>query len=157
MTIQAGAARLFDAPALAQDEELTLELVERYFGDATRAFVPAYVFAMKNVNTGEEMGRISLRVGDTPHLRMYAGHIGYAVDWPFRGNHYAERSCRLLLPLARAHQMRELWITCNPDNQASRRTLERLGAELVEIVDVPPSSSFYLRGERRKCRYRIML
>lgn len=157
MMVQAGAARLFDAPALAQDGELTLVLVERYFGDAAREFVPAYVFAMKHRSTGQEMGRISLRVGDTPHLRMYAGHIGYAVDWPFRGNHYAERSCRLLLALARAHLMRELWITCNPDNHASRRTLERLGAQFVEIVDVPPSSAMYWQGERRKCRYRLVL
>jgi tagatose 1,6-diphosphate aldolase len=31
----------------------------------------------------------------------------------------------------------QLWITCQPDNLASRRTLERLGAEYAGILDVP--------------------
>jgi tagatose 1,6-diphosphate aldolase len=76
---------------------------------------------------------------------------------PARGRHYAERAARLLLPLARRHGMSELWITCNPDNAASRRTCERLGGELVEIVPIPPDHAFYSRGERAKCRYLIRL
>jgi predicted acetyltransferase len=144
-------------PPLECDGDLTLTLVERQRGDPSRGFVPAYIFTMRNRFAGVDVGRISLRVGDTEHLRMYAGHIGYSVDRPFRGNHYAERSCRLLLPLARSHGMTELWITCNPENAASRRTLERLGAEMVEIVEVPRGNPIYHRGEKRKCRFRLQL
>jgi predicted acetyltransferase len=150
-------SQLFTDPQLEADGELTPDLVERQHADTNRGIVPAYVFAMMNRKTGLQMGRISLRIGNTDHLRLYAGHIGYAVDRPYRGNHYAERSCRLLLPLARAHGMNELWITCNPENLASRRTLERLGAELVEIVDVPLNNPLYRRGERQKCRFRVQL
>jgi tagatose 1,6-diphosphate aldolase len=53
--------------------------------------------------------------------------------------------------------MKALWITCNPDNHASRRTCERLGARLVEIVPVPKTDPLYARGETEKCRYRIEL
>ena len=53
--------------------------------------------------------------------------------------------------------MSELWITCNPDNIASRRTCERLGAEMKGVIDVPPGHILYARGERQKCRYRIAL
>ena len=49
--------------------------------------------------------------------------------------------------------MTELWITCNPDNLASRRTCELAGAEFMGIVDLPPDSDMYLEGERQKCRY----
>jgi predicted acetyltransferase len=78
--------------------------------------------------------------------------------YPFaRGHHYAERACRLLLPLARRHGIQPLWITCNPDNFPSRRTCERLGAKLVEIVAVPPRDPLYLRGDHEKCRYRLDL
>ena len=42
-------------------------------------------------------------------------------------------------------------ITCNPDNLPSRRTLERLGGDLLEIVDLPPDNDMYQRGERQKC------
>ena len=99
-------------------------------------------------------GGISLRIGDARDVELYYGHVGYHVYPPARGRHYAERACRLLAPLARAHGMRRLWITCNPDNWASRRTCERLGADLVDIVDVPRSNPLHQRGEVRKCRYR---
>jgi tagatose 1,6-diphosphate aldolase len=60
-----------------------------------------------------------------------------------------------LLPLIRRHGLTPLWITCNPDNFASRSTCERLGASLVEIVAVPQSEALHARGEHFKCRYRL--
>ena len=102
-------------------------------------------------------GMIGLRIGHSRDVELYYGHVGYHVYPPLRGHHYAERSVRLLLPLARRHGLKDLWITCNPDNHPSRRTCERLGAELVETLDVPPGHALYLRGERVKCRYRIRL
>jgi tagatose 1,6-diphosphate aldolase len=88
---------------------------------------------------------------------MYAGHIGYRVHAEYRGHHYAARSVRLLIPLARAHNLGTLWITCNPDNWPSRRACELAGLELVEIVDLPPTIDMYYQGERQKCRYRLKL
>jgi predicted acetyltransferase len=102
-------------------------------------------------------GAIGLRVGSTHAIEMYYGHFGYHVYPPARGHHYAERACRLLLPLAFQHGLKPLWITCNPDNYASRRTCERLGARLVSIVPVPQEDPLYVRGEREKCRYRLDL
>ncbi len=57
---------------------------------------------------------------------------------------------------SRARQGR-LWITCNPDNIASMRTCEILGAELVETVDVPEGITAYRKGERQKLRYKLEL
>ena len=102
-------------------------------------------------------GTVSLRIGDDENLRCYLGHIGYGVFPPARGQHIAARATRLLFPLARAHGMTELWITANPDNIASRRTCERLGGELVDIVNLPNAHPLFLRGETRKCRYRFDL
>jgi tagatose 1,6-diphosphate aldolase len=102
-------------------------------------------------------GAISLRIGSTRSLEMYYGHVGYHVYPAARGRRFAERACRTLLPLARAHGMTTLWITCNPDNHASRKTCERLGATLVEIVPVPLSDPLYARGDHEKCRYRLDL
>jgi len=89
-----------------------------------------------------------------PH-RPYLGHIGYHVEPAYRSRHLAARSCRLSLPLARRHGLHPLWMTCNPDNWASRRTCELAGARLVETVDLPPNNPIYLSGELRKCRYRL--
>ena len=80
---------------------------------------------------------INLWVGSTSHIERYAGHIGYGVHEEFRGRRYAARSVMLLLPLARRLGLDPLWITCDPENLASRRSLELAGAEFIEIVDVP--------------------
>jgi len=121
--------------------------------------VPGYHFWMRVTNNPALpiAGGIGLRVGDNYDLAMFGGHIGYHVYPPARGHHYAERACRLLFPLARLHQINPLWITCNPDNLPSRRTCERLGGQLVEIVPIPMEHPLYRRGETEKCRYRIDL
>jgi predicted acetyltransferase len=147
----------FQDPGQLIDDDLELILVEKYPGDPTIGYVPAYRFKMTLVGQDEQIGNIELRVGNTEHIVMYGGHIGYRVDAKHRGHRYAARGCRLLLPLARTHGLKTLWITCNPDNIASKRTCEILGAELVEIVDLPEDTDMYQEGERQKCRYRLDL
>lgn len=130
-------------------------------GDPFIGRAPAYYFWMRLMPQGDSpipfAGTVSLRIGSDLNLTHYIGHVGYGVFPAARGHHYAERSVRLLLPLARRHGMSELWITCNPDNVPSRRTCERLGCELVEIVPLPLTHPLYQRGERLKCRYRLDL
>ena len=105
-----------------QDGELTLAVTQRAPLNLFTGHVPAYEFDMHLQGVHESVGRISLRVGNTPDVVMYLGHIGYGVDLMYRGKHLAARSCRLLLPLATSHHLDPVWITCNPDNWASRRT-----------------------------------
>lgn len=144
-------------PGRLVEGDLSLVLEEQSLGDPARGICPSYTLRMVHVPRGFAMGRISLRIGHQPSIVLYAGHIGYTVHPPSRGHHYAARSCRLLLPLARAHGLTELWITCNPDNWASRRTCELTGARFVEIVDLPTETDMYQRGERQKCRYLLAL
>lgn len=148
---------VFRDPGVLADRDLELVLVSKYPGDPKRAYVPAYQFHMRHAANGPKTGRIELRVGNTDHVVMYAGHIGYRVEPEYRGRRYAERSCRLLFPLARRHGLNPLWITCNPDNTPSRLTIERLGGVHVETVPIPETHAMYRRGERLKCRYRIDL
>ncbi len=133
----------------------------RQEADPRRNRVPAYHFWMVVSPTPalplRVVGGLGFRVGSTPELETFSGHIGYHVYPPARGRRFAERAARLVLPLARAHGMTTLWITCNPDNVASRHTCQRLGATLVDIVNITKSHEFYSRGERQKCRYRLVL
>ena len=146
-----------DDPSRLIDGDLELVLAEKYPGDPTINYVPAYRFKMILVGQDREVGRVEFRVGNTHHLVMYGGHLAYGVDPEHRGHRYAARACKLLLPLTRHHGFQTLWITCNPDNIASRKTCELTGAILVEIVDLPEDTDMFREGERQKCRYRLDL
>jgi tagatose 1,6-diphosphate aldolase len=163
-----------DMPAMARTTRdglltfLSQNPAGRSAADPARGISPGYTFWMRvrrvvprDVSMAPPpvtmAGSISLRLGHNENLDYYLGHIGYHVLPPARGRHFAERACRLLLPLARAHGHAMLWITCNPENAASRRTCERLGAEFVETVPVPASNALYSQGDRYKCRYRMLL
>lgn len=128
--------------------------VEREFqGDPPRGWAPSYDFRISLRGSGERVGGISLRIGNTDFLRLYAGHIGYGISPEHRGHRYAARACQLLRRVALGHDLAEVWITCNPDNLASRRTCDIIGAEFVEVVELPEDTDMYRQGERRKCRY----
>jgi tagatose 1,6-diphosphate aldolase len=129
-------------------------------GEWAEGLVPAFHFWMRCREPSgqpEIVGGINLRIGGGSNIERVIGHIGYHV-YPFaRGRHYAERACRLLLPVAMRHGINPVWITCNPDNYASRRTCERLGAVMTEIVGVPKEHPLFAKGETEKCLYRIDL
>ena len=144
-------------PGSLADGELTLILENKSPGKPEIGHVPAYEFKLVLRDTNKKIGRLNLRIGNTPDLISYAGHIGYAVDPEYRGNRYAARACKLILPLARAHGLSELWITCDPANIASRRTCEIIGAEYVETVPLAEHTDMYKAGDRFRRRYRLVL
>ena len=147
----------FYEPGPLVDGALELQLIAKIAANPDKGFVPVYSFQMVRRPSVEVVGAIQLRVSNTAMIRFYAGHLGYTVQPAHRGNRYAARSGCLLLPLAQKHQINPLWITCDPDNAASRRTCELMGAYLVDIVDLPSENTMYQKGERRKCRYRLDL
>ena len=146
----------FEVVRAVQLRDDDLELALEVFGVHPFHKAPTCFFQMKSVASGTELGTINLRLGSTPHLERYAGHIGYSVHEAFRGHHYAARSVVLLLPVARRFSLDPLWITCDPENAASRRSLELAGAAFVEIVDVPADCGIRkFGGKLQKCRYRL--
>ena len=145
----------FDTMSL-EDGEIKLVLDRTADADPVKGWVPAYYFVICSAS-GVRMGECDLRVGQNEGL-YYGGHIGYTVYEEYRGHRYAARACRLLFSLAKKHGMDHLFITCNPDNTASKRTCERLGGELVEIAELPEDNDMRLRdGETEKCIYRFDL
>lgn len=108
-------------------------------------------------HTGKRIGNCDLRVGMNEEL-YYAGNIGYRIDPPYRGHHYALQACQLIFDVARnEYDMDRLIITCSPDNTASRKTLEQLHGELLEVTLVPESHWLYKRGETIKNIYEYKL
>lgn len=138
------------------DGEIRLCEVARRAPEPDRGRLPFYYFDVVREADWVKVGEISLRIGNNENI-FYGGHIGYMVLPDFRGNGYAVKAASLLLSLARRHFMRVVRITCNPDNTASRRVCEKLGAVYKETVALPPHNEMYLEGEREKCIYELWL
>jgi tagatose 1,6-diphosphate aldolase len=143
-------------PGDLRDGVVSLELREIAAAVPEKGWSPAYHFTIVRADSGEPAGLISLRVGTSESLRLYAGHVGYAVAEAHRGHRYATRALSLVAPVAWLNGVVPLWITCDPDNVASRRTCELAGAEYVDTVAVPSWHEMYARGRRLKCRYRLL-
>ena len=79
------------------------------------------------VGDGEYLGRISLRHSLTPLLLTWGGHIGYGVRPTARGRGVATTALAQMLPVAAALGIDPVLVTCDVDNEASRRTIERNG------------------------------
>ena len=139
-----------------ETEELRLVLEETTEADPDRDWLPACRFAICDLD-GVKMGVCDLRIGHNEGV-YYGGNIGYQVEAPYRGHHYAGKACLLLFELARRHGMEYLIITCSPDNLPSRKTCQWLGGELVEIAELPEDSDMRVEdGETHKCIYRFDL
>lgn len=121
-----------------------------------RNWVPAYHFHICDLH-GNIMGSCDLRIGYTEGL-YYGGHIGYSVKEEYRGHHYAAKACKLLFSLAKKHDMSYLYITCNPDNLPSRKTLEFLQGDFLGVKELPENNDMRVNeGETHKCIFKFQL
>lgn len=146
---------MFLDTAFLKDNEIRLLLEKTVDGDEKRNWVPAYHFFISSLN-GAKMGKCDLRIGYNDNL-YYGGHIGYTVFPEYRGNHYAGKACLLLFELAVKHDMEYLYITCDPDNYASRKTCEYAGGTLLEIAELPKDNDMRDEGKFEKCIYEFTL
>ncbi|HJC23405.1 MAG TPA: GNAT family N-acetyltransferase [Candidatus Eisenbergiella merdavium] len=139
-----------------ENEEIKLIVDRLTEGNPERNWVPAYHFHICDLH-GNIMGACNLRIGYTDGL-YYVGHIGYRINEEYRGHHYAAKACKLLFSLAQKHEMFYLYITCNPDNWASRKTCEYLQGEFLGVVELPEDNDLRINeGETQMCIFRFNL
>jgi RimJ/RimL family protein N-acetyltransferase len=133
-----------DVPELS-DGVIRLVCTSKDEADPIKKWVPSYNFAV--CKGSEKIGGINLRIGYVDSL-YFGGQIGYGIDGKYRGNGYAGRACRLLLPVAKAHGMVKLLITTNHTNTASQRVCEKIGAKLIRTARLPEWHDLYKEGRR---------
>lgn len=134
------------------NDEITLRISQKHQGDDE--LLPFYYYDICVDDT--VVGKISVRIGNNYHS-YYNGHIGYEIDKSYRGNNYAYKACKLVLQVAKAHGMNELILTCDESNIASYKTIEKLGAELIEIVKPPEDYFAYRENMERQRIYKLQL
>lgn len=79
-----------------------------------------------------------LRLYDTEDVTTWAGNIGYSVPPDRRGNGYATEMLTLLLDMAFERGREEVSLTCDTDNEPSRRVIEKCGGAFVGLYTQPP-------------------
>jgi RimJ/RimL family protein N-acetyltransferase len=133
-----------EVPVLS-DDVIHLVCIAKKPAIPEKKWVPSYDFAV--CKGSEQIGNVNLRIGYTDGL-YYGGQIGYGIDEKNRGNGYAVRACRLLIPVAKAHKMTKLLISNAKGNIASKRVCEKLGARLVRVARLPEWHNLYIEGNR---------
>lgn len=97
-----------------------------------------------------DVGRLMLRHRLNERLRQTGGNIGYVVVPEYRRRGIAVGMLRLALPLARERGLDRALITCDEDNAASRRVVEKCGGLLEGTSPILESGVI-------QCRYWISL
>ncbi len=141
-----------EAPRELYSRLVVLQFVGIKTGDAEKGFVPFYHYRVLNKND-LEVGHINFKVGETDHVLLCAGNIGYGIFKEFRGNSLSLHACLTLAPFVKTIY-RSVLITANPDNAASIRIIEKLGGEFIDEIAIPETEPAYAQGERTKNRYR---
>jgi len=81
------------------------------------------------------LGAISLRHTLNDFRLRAGGHIGYGIRPSARGRSLATWALRSVLPQARALGLEKVLVTCDDDNLASARTIEKAGGVLEDVRD----------------------
>lgn len=133
-------------------ETLTLKLIETCDGDDQ--VIPFYYYAIYLNSISSTIGKISIRIGHNEHAYIN-GNIGYEIDELFRGNGYAKMAVMMTYPIARYHGMTHLIISCDEDNDASKRVINKLGGVYLETILPPKSYVFYYESISKQSIYRM--
>ena len=80
------------------------------------------------------VGMVNLRHDLNDHLLKIGGHIGYSTRPDERGKGYAKAMLGLCLPEAAKVELNRVLVTCNKDNEASRRTILAHGGVLENEI-----------------------
>lgn len=106
--------------------------VDERRGVAERWGVPSTVYWY--VSGEHYLGTLVLRHELTPDLNIVGGHIGYHVVAPWRRQGHATRMLAAAVAEARSLGLTRLLLTCEPDNEPSRRVIVANGGQPDEML-----------------------
>lgn len=96
-------------------------------------WVPMNVYWLAD-SQGRILGDCRLRHRLVDHLEKEGGHIGYRIRPSVRGRGYGTRLLALALARAREHNLAKALVTCDADNLASARVIEKNGGILESHI-----------------------
>ena len=100
--------------------------------DLPEGWVPCSTFWLVCAN--RIVGTVSLRHELNDFLRDYGGHVGYSIRPSHRRKGYGTQMLRLTLEKARSLGVERALVTCDDNNIASARAIEKNGGKLADTV-----------------------
>lgn len=134
-----GCAGLEDTESFAEWVDFENRLKKRYGENCT----PSSVYLAVRVSDDCLVGIIDFRHRLSEFLFQYGGHIGYSVRSTERRKGYASQMLHLVLEKCREHGLSKVLVTCDKENEASRRTIVRNGGVLENEVAVSGIMDIY--------------
>ena len=92
---------------------------------------------------------------DYKQILTYAGQIGYMVKEEYRGKRYATNALKAALPHCFQY-FQSIFVTCDPDNIASIKTIESVPFKFHGIKKIPKTNIMYRLGMRKKRLYELI-
>ena len=118
------------------DEQSYVDRIQCYQHVAGSAgdTIPATVYWL--VDGGEFVGHVSVRHALIEPMTRRGGHIGYAIRPSRHRQGYGTEILRRVLPHARSLGISSALLTCDSDNLASRKIIEKNGGVFSKEIEV---------------------
>jgi predicted acetyltransferase len=122
------------SPKLSEDFQSYVDGLLAQEKLAAQMLVPSTVFWLIE---GEcFIGRVSVRHYLSERLLLMGGHIGYDIRPSQRNQGYGTKILAMALPEAKRLGIERVLVTCDDNNEGSRRIIEKNGGTLENIVEV---------------------